>query len=247
MFSICYKKNINNNNNAKSLCFTRTITKRVDKFEDVRYKHNIINRQMQYDNHIKISFLCLRQQTGPEYIKYFNNGQIFFQTWSIRHEKNDCPTFVEYDRGGNIVKETWEKGKGVDRVLHREGGPSIITYYRDGAIKSESWCFRGAWHRLEVDSPSFVQYDEDGYKISEAWYRNGELGRGHNIGPATLIYDEWEKIHKECWYVNNVLHRENGPAVTVFCDDGSIQYREWFTTGKLVACDLQNGKVHHFI
>jgi len=50
-------------------------------------------------------------------------------------------------------------------------------------------------------------------------------------GPAIIRYNEDGSIYYEFWYINGVRHREDGPTYIGYRADGSIAYEEWYWCG----------------
>ena len=257
MFSNCHKKK---DKQLLIICYMDTFTKKVNADNDTRYSRDTDIHTIEYSNNNvrfrgRVREIFSNRYCGPNYIRYHENtlDRVFFENWNFRlnkekREKNDdCPTFIEYTKTGNIVKETWEDGIiGQDRLkrimLHRKNGPAIIRYYKNGRIKTESWFLKGVRHR--IGGPASVEYNENGFKIVEVWQCDGIKMRKNK--PTILRYDEVGHVYKEEWYDDNVLHRENRPAISIFYKNGSLLYREWYNKGKIIAYELENGTIHHY-
>lgn len=116
-------------------------------------------------------------------------------------------------------------------VRHREDGPALLRYTRQGTILE--WWWMGKRHRAGGEAPkgpaiitptSEIWYwhgllhREDGPAVKtpevQVWYYMGRRHRPEQEGPA-LIYS-WNNYFVEKWYQNGRLHREGGPAVYKF-------------------------------
>lgn len=95
-------------------------------------------------------------------------------------------------------------------VMHREGGPAIIS-----CEGTQYWMQDDRFHR--EDGPAVIGRDR------QIWYREGKIHR--EDGPAYI--DGAKK--RVIWYSRGVRHREDGPAVTY--DNGR---EEWWENGKNV-------------
>lgn len=104
-----------------------------------------------------------------------------------------------------------------DGTLHNTDGPALIK--KDGTRKH---FYMGVLHNAHGPAVTTPHG-------SEEWHL---FGRGlHNAnGPAVKIAPEDgdSRGWYEAWYTNNVLHRKDGPAVTM--PDGT---QMWFQNGKL--------------
>jgi hypothetical protein len=70
---------------------------------------------------------------------------------------------VEYYPNGSKYYETWYK----DGKLHREDGPSYISYNLDGNKRYVEWYKDDKFHR--EDGPAQIRYYIDGTKSYEYW------------------------------------------------------------------------------
>lgn len=112
--------------------------------------------------------------------------------------KNICSKIsIMKDRHGNIVKKIYYND---DMDIHRDNGPAIVWYFRDGKIDTEIYMKNGKKHR--EDGPAQIEYDEEGIIIYESWYREGKQHR--EGGPAVIIYDSNGKVHSESYWINGI-------------------------------------------
>lgn len=56
--------------------------------------------------------------------------------------------------------------------LHREDGPAVVKYFRNGNLKFKAWSQNDLRHRL--DGPAFFCYSRTGNVYSETWWIKGE-------------------------------------------------------------------------
>lgn len=99
-------------------------------------------------------------------------------------------------------------------IRHREDGPAVVQYYKDGNKKYEAWSINNRPHR--EDGPAKIWYYENGNKEIEEWWIDNELHR--EDGPATIEYYENGNKQYESWYKN----KEDDPVVIWYDPDGSI-------------------------
>lgn len=64
-------------------------------------------------------------------------------------------------------------------------------------------------------------------------------------GPAETMY--YENGQKECekWYQNDRLHREEGPALITYLSDGQIEMEAWFRNGQTYRPEGGSAVVSH--
>ena len=92
-----------------------------------------------------------------------------------------------------------------------------------------------AFHPM-VDIPQPVVSYKGNFKIVEFLNENGQR---HRLGgPAETYYlkDEagnWTVKHRESWFKNDQLHREDGPAVIEYYNDGVIKSEGWWENNRL--------------
>ena len=64
------------------------------------------------------------------------------------------------------------------------------------------------------------------------WYVRGKI---HHInGPAATVYHDNGSLKLETWFNNGKLHRINGPAIIYYHDDGRIQRKSWCANDELI-------------
>lgn len=86
-------------------------------------------------------------------------------------------------------------------MLHREDGPSMIGWYKNGNKQYENWYKNGLRHRKqsgEGSGPAEIRWYENGNKQYEYWYINGKQRRKYNVRsnklPCYTCYDINGKI-----------------------------------------------------
>ena len=63
----------------------------------------------------------------------------------------------------------------------------------------------------------------------ERYHKKGDIYYWHREdGPALIGYYEDGSIYSEGFWINNDIHREDGPAVIYYNKDGSIKYEEYW-------------------
>jgi hypothetical protein len=72
----------------------------------------------------------------------------------------------------------------------------------------------------------------NGNKRFEAYYLNEWLHR--EDGPAYTLYREDGSISYEEYRLNGKLHREDGPAVIDYCTNNQIRHKDYYLNGKEV-------------
>ena len=75
---------------------------------------------------------------------------------------------MEIDDDGSKV-ECWYNDS---NKLHREDGPAVIGYYKNGTVEKEYWFRDDKRHR--EDGPAEISYREDGTICHKSWYKEGK-------------------------------------------------------------------------
>lgn len=75
-----------------------------------------------------------------------------------------------------------------------------------------------------------AEFYPTGQPKSIEWKRGDTLHR--EDGPAVIRYAENGAVLEELWYVKGELHREDGPAVISRNESGTQERLEWFVAGK---------------
>lgn len=132
---------------------------------------------------------------------------------------------------GNIKKIEYYNKNGV---LDRKDGPAYTLYQE--LYGCEDWC------------PYYVK--------TKKWYANGNITKeehynfeetitkryeykGNIVFRTTYYYDNGNI--KKIAYINTdrQYHREDGPAVTIYNEDGSILAKQYYYNGKKISNELQ--------
>lgn len=109
-------------------------------------------------------------------------------------------------------------------IHHREDGPALIKFYRNGIIQRNEYLLNGLTHR--IDGPAKIIYDLRGeiqhlqYLINGKWHRED--------GPAIIEYDEFGHERYHTYMYNNNFHRAYGPSDITFDINGNIKSIEWY-------------------
>lgn len=143
---------------------------------------------------------------AQEYFHY-DDGNSSFDVWyreGLICRDDDLPAFIRYDENKNVKSEQWFK----QGYCHRgDGLPAYICYNENGDITTKHWLISGSYSRND-DLPVIVNYYANGKTKLQAW--------------CTGYFS-----------MSNVkLHREGGPAVIEYTEDGVISNQEWWSNGK---------------
>lgn len=76
-----------------------------------------------------------------------------------------------YDDEKTIIYSEYYCMQGEPEMWHREDGPAVIKYYRNGKISYHSYWVNDKCHR--EDGPARTWYDKDGYKTREQFWLHG--------------------------------------------------------------------------
>lgn len=137
-------------------------------------------------------------------------------------------------------------------VHHNELGAAIKNYYPDGRINSKQWYINGSFaiglckityyphgtvmnFIIKHDDNIMIiyRYSPDSILYSITYINKEELIH-RDDGPAVIEYhDDGETIKREEYYKNDKLHREDGPALIEWRLNKVIRYVEFYYNGKL--------------
>ncbi len=102
--------------------------------------------------------------------------------------------------------------------------------YKNGTLWREAW-YENDLLQSDDDLPAKIIYYSDGItKHAETWYQGGKTHR--NKGPALISYLENGNKKYEYWFQDNFLHRDDGPANIVYSDKGGIESQVWYDHGE---------------
>jgi len=91
------------------------------------------------------------------------------------------------------------------------------------------------WNKPKGDGPNKPKvwiewYEYDHQKKSEEWHLNGRIHR--EDGPAvTEWYEDGMKWYDR-WFLNDKLHREDGPAEEIWWENGEKILEKYYLNGK---------------
>lgn len=128
--------------------------------------------------------------------------------WLEIYKDNVYDTYMYKIHGGQIV--------------HREGGPAIITYLSNAKLKNEEW-----YNDEKNNRPTYIMYQ---YVYEELWYKNNKKHR--NDGPAEIWYYTSGSIMREIWYKEDREHRDDGPSHIVYNSNGRKDREFWYNNGR---------------
>ena len=103
----------------------------------------------------------------------------------MKTEKIETKKVVSYIRGIYHKKEEWLIKDDYRNKYHREDGPALIYYYKDGTIAAERWYNNGSITRPIEEGPAMIEY-----------YKNGNIKRAHwtcdkpGTSSKTILYYE---------------------------------------------------------
>lgn len=107
---------------------------------------------------------------------------------------------------------------------HREDGPAVQAFLRDGSLESESYFINGELTKL-------IKYTNNiAHTIKR--FKNGKL----HGSPSVELFDHYGRKTYEAHHKNELLHREDGPAIEAWQEAIDSQMfitsREFFINGK---------------
>uniref|UniRef100_A0A6C0KD36 Uncharacterized protein n=1 Tax=viral metagenome TaxID=1070528 RepID=A0A6C0KD36_9ZZZZ len=163
-------------------------------------------------------------------------GILLKERWMFdgKFHRTDGPAQRSFDDEGNVTEEYWF----LHGKVHRTDGPAITTWNPDANVegdeRQERWMTNGVTHR--TDGPAITTWDPETEERREQWVSNGT---SHRIGgPADC---EWISgvLVKELWNVQRktdtpytyVFHRTDGPAFSLWDEEGNPITERWYTNG----------------
>lgn len=132
---------------------------------------------------------------------------------------------------GSIKKIEYYNENGV---LHRENLPAYTLYQE--LYGCEDWCPYYIKTKKWYADGHITK--EEHYNVEETITRKYEYN-GDIVFRTTYYYDNGNI--KKIAYINTdrQYHREDGPAVTIYNEDGSILAKQYYYNGKKIANELQ--------
>lgn len=121
-------------------------------------------------------------------LEFITEGKSYVTTYRYRNGMLHSETKPAIDEPG--YRQRWMQ----NNVLHREDGPAITIYYKNGEYH-ERWYKNNVQHR--DDGPA-VYFSCD---KTEEWWRNGVLHR--EDGPAVIVPNKFQE-----WWENGKLIRK---------------------------------------
>jgi len=124
------------------------------------------------------------------------------------------------------------------KEFHRTDGPAKIGFNENaGKLTACEWWINGVAHRDEQQGPQEILYYPVTGKVRKETYRINGLAHREGDKPAIIHY--WENGQTDrCEYCKkDKLHREQGPASTVYTTSGVIRSESWYQNGCLHRLD----------
>lgn len=179
----------------------------------------------------------------PSFIHYYPDGNYKERFWhknGLLHNVGN-PSSETFYKQGNVKSRTWHlNGKRESfhsfyenlslkkDIVYDENGEMMLLkhFYMGGQLKQFCHYFNGKLHNVE-GCPAHTTYYENGSEASCKWMINGEQYRDKDDkGKSRPTYEEYYengKIKKQMWCACNVLHRNDGPALIEYFEDGTIK------------------------
>lgn len=130
--------------------------------------------------------------------------------------------FKPHPQGGPQIDRKDLKVWFCGALVHREGGPAIIKDLNH--LHLEAWVEQGRTHRIGGPALTFQE------KSGSFNYANGSV-RIRQTGDSYRVYTV-PTLQVQCWFQNGLLHREDGPAITITpVMEGLFREEFWFLHG----------------
>lgn len=183
------------------------------------------------------------EDESPTYeTKYSDSGLLLKERWMFggKCHRSDGPAQRSFDDEGNVAEEYWF----LHGQVHRIDGPAVTTWNPDAAFfgdeRQERWVTNGMTHR--IDGPALTTWDPETEERREQWVTNGTK---HRIGgPAdcewksgVLIKESWCIAHKTDTPRTYRYHRTDGPALSLWDEEGNPTTQYWLTKGRFHRTD----------
>lgn len=188
---------------------------------------------------------------GPAKLTFENDGTPTLEEWHVNGKlhRDGGPAVSKWSSGELTLEEWYTDGK-----KHRDGGPAVSTW-SSGELTSQEWYETGKLHR--TDGPAKIVYatpyqaqidtwylNGEHYRTTtydfntskpsqDEWFKGGEDNRHRDDGPAVVRYNEDGSISTEEYYQNNEYHRDGGPAITYYFPSGKPSSEAWYQSGEL--------------
>jgi hypothetical protein len=108
------------------------------------------------------------------------------ESYKVVKEWNDgSPRRIEYYKNGTTTSR------------HRNDGPAVQEWYRNGTLKYELWAVNGKYHR--EDGPAVSHYHSGGLLVEEGYYLQGERRRFDEYKPSLICYMREGEIYSRLW------------------------------------------------
>lgn len=158
---------------------------------------------------VQAEIIEIQEQDGPLHIISGND---------VRFTSYEHEIFVQAREGADIILRV---------KPHHDTEPAIRTKNANEDVISEVW-FRNGWVHRE-NKPAYLEF-EDRKVRKESWYL---YGKKHRLGgPSDISYAKLDETFlEEKWHQNGLLHRTDGPAITV---QRNVPYESWYIFGESV-------------
>jgi len=123
--------------------------------------------------------------------------------------------------------------------LHREDGPAVESFRKDGRLEYYAWRQHGVLHRN--GGPAVEILCRNGLPQHRTWYCHGELHR--EDGPAIETFRKNGTLLQRTWYCRGKKHREDGPAVEWMRKDDTVGTAACHLDGNRVAKEEHRRRV----
>lgn len=143
----------------------------------------------------RVSELRVLFQSDQFQITKTKDGVVFkwLQQDGRLHRDEDLPSWIKYNKEGQILYERWYQDGHQHRDHDRPAEIKYIYTYgnKQGWKQTEEWYQNGKKHR-NGDLPAVIQYNTEGQIEYVEWRRDGLQHRDGDM-PAEIYYDEGQK------------------------------------------------------
>lgn len=140
---------------------------------------------------------------------HYEDDKIKSESWhqnDIYYRDNDLPSQIEYYENNNIQCELWNE----NGLLSRENKPARIDFYENGEKWIEYWYKDEKLHR-DNNLPTIISYDKEGNIKSQEWYENGKHIRNNGCcrycSSKELLYNR-ENEHIIVFVICNLCQKK---------------------------------------
>jgi hypothetical protein len=157
-------------------------------------------------------FMVSQEQKYEVTVLYYEDGSVRSMRWEQGGVLSRLcgPAIQLFGRDGRMLRQDWYLN-GKSNRHYQEGPAVVILDPTSGTVRHAAYLSEGAFHR--EGGPAIQWFDKDGRCTQASWHLNGKEHRHYNDGPASWIMDPTTGIVvSESYLWEGEYHRIGGPA-----------------------------------